>query len=88
MVIWPAFRMEKYRVNDPPYHASQFTTFNRFESYNKDVTQSMMGRFYRESILKQKYVIFAIVRLESLLDSDGISIKATRHQRVNSHPYR
>ena len=24
MVIWPAFRMEKYRVNDHPYHASQF----------------------------------------------------------------
>jgi len=25
MVIWPAFRMEKYRVNDHPYHAPQFT---------------------------------------------------------------
>ena len=25
MVIWPAFRMEKYRVNDHPYHASQFS---------------------------------------------------------------
>ena len=24
MVIWPAFRMEKYRVNDHPYHAPQF----------------------------------------------------------------
>ena len=24
MVIWPAFRMEQYRVNDHPYHAPQF----------------------------------------------------------------
>ena len=24
MVIWPAFRMEKYKVNDHPYHAPQF----------------------------------------------------------------
>ena len=24
MVNWPAFRMEKYRVNDYPYHAPQF----------------------------------------------------------------
>ena len=24
MVIWPAFRMEKYRINDHPYHAPQF----------------------------------------------------------------
>ena len=24
MVIWPAFRMWQYRVNDHPYHASQF----------------------------------------------------------------
>ena len=24
MVIWPAFRMEKYRVNDHPYHAPHF----------------------------------------------------------------
>ena len=27
MVIWPAFRMEKYRVNDHPYHAPQFMSF-------------------------------------------------------------
>jgi len=27
MVIWPAFRMEKYRVNDHPYHAPQFSKF-------------------------------------------------------------
>ena len=25
MVIWPAFRMEKYRDNDHPYHVPQFT---------------------------------------------------------------
>ena len=24
MVIWPAFRMGQYRVNDHPYHAPQF----------------------------------------------------------------
>ena len=24
MVIWPEFRMGQYRVNDHPYHASQF----------------------------------------------------------------
>ena len=27
MVIWPAFRMGQYRVNDHPYHAPQFTSF-------------------------------------------------------------
>ena len=27
MVIWPVFRMEKYRVNDHPYHAPQFIIF-------------------------------------------------------------
>ena len=25
MVIWPAFRMGQYRVNDHPYRAPQFT---------------------------------------------------------------
>ena len=27
MVIWPAFRIGQYRVNDYPYHAPQFITF-------------------------------------------------------------
>ena len=27
MVIWPAFRMRQYRVNDHPYHAPQFSIF-------------------------------------------------------------
>ena len=26
MVIWPAFRMGQYRVNDHPYHAPQFNS--------------------------------------------------------------
>ena len=26
MVIWHAFRIEQYRVNDHPYHAPQFST--------------------------------------------------------------
>ena len=25
MVIWPAFRIGQYRVNDHPYHAPQFS---------------------------------------------------------------
>ena len=25
MVVWPAFRMGQYRVNDHPYHTPQFT---------------------------------------------------------------
>ena len=29
MVIWPAFRMRQYRVNDHPYHAPQFSSPNR-----------------------------------------------------------
>ena len=33
MVIWPAFRMEKYRVNDHPYHAPQFIRFGRIISF-------------------------------------------------------
>ena len=28
MVIWPAFRMGQYRVNDHPYHAPQFILEN------------------------------------------------------------
>ena len=28
MVIWLKFRMGQYRVNDHPYHASQFTNYN------------------------------------------------------------
>ena len=27
MVIWPAFRMGQYRVNDHPYHAPQFNGY-------------------------------------------------------------
>ena len=30
IVIWPAFRMEQYRVNDHPYHASQFIWMPKF----------------------------------------------------------
>ena len=29
MVIWPAFRMGQYRVNDNPYHAPQFTVYKK-----------------------------------------------------------
>ena len=36
MVIWPAFRMGQYRVNDHPYHAPQFTY--RFENLYKQIT--------------------------------------------------
>ena len=34
MVIWSAFRMKKYRVNDHPYHALQFTLIRR--SWNSE----------------------------------------------------
>ena len=30
MVIWPAFRMEKYRVNDHPYHAPKFNQIPKY----------------------------------------------------------
>ena len=40
MVIWPAFRMVQYRVNDHPYHAPQFSLyFGRFNYF-----QDFMGR--------------------------------------------
>ena len=36
MVIWPAFRMRQYRVNDHPYHAPQFIVMNYLESHEYD----------------------------------------------------
>ena len=38
MVIWPAFRMGQYRVNDNPYHAPQFIE-RRWESGLGDLTE-------------------------------------------------
>ena len=32
MVIWPAFRMGQYRVNDHPYHAPQFSFSHEIHS--------------------------------------------------------
>ena len=36
MVIWPAFRMGQYRVNDHPYHALQFS--HRFNGIKVELT--------------------------------------------------
>ena len=34
MVIWPAFRMGQYRVNDHPYDASQFKSLRDYRVPN------------------------------------------------------
>ena len=36
MVIWPAFRMRQYRVNDHPYHAPQFIERTKSERFCGD----------------------------------------------------
>ena len=39
MVIWPAFRMGQYRVDDHPYHAPQFITRTvRDKNFKKDIS--------------------------------------------------
>ena len=53
MVIWPAFRMGQYRVNDHPYHTPQFMKFLEILNYlaaindDGDLTElgSMMAEF-------------------------------------------
>ena len=51
MVIWPAFRMGQYRVNDHPYYAPQFITMSAF-------FEIFLGKFIVQSIFDT--VIFRI----------------------------
>ena len=44
MVIWPAFRMEKYRVNDHPYHAPQFITLKLPSPPNEGARQTSFSQ--------------------------------------------
>ena len=52
MVIWPAFRMGQYRVNDHPYHAPQF--IDRMDRLNSGI-KNRLNFFAWAIFLIQKF---------------------------------
>ena len=65
MVIWPAFRMEKYRVYDHPDHAPKFTT-------SSDSSLKWLRKSKQCSHVSSRDFIFAIFGLISHDEPDDV----------------
>ena len=76
MVIWPAFRMGQYRVNDHPYHAPQFIGVNfwramasceyRFQKIMRTRRNGSAAHVFNLENNDSRSIIRQIIQLDSL----------------------